>query len=67
MWDNTAQQCRLGLCQDFDFAGYLEDSNINVRRTFMYFWKSNICTDKLDGQETDLGLTQLNRSRAHLS
>ena len=28
---NTAQQCRLGLCQDFDFARDLEDSNINIR------------------------------------
>ena len=31
----------------------------------MYVWKSNICTNKsnkLDVQETDLGLTQLNIS-----
>ena len=26
MWENTAQQCRLGLCQDSDFAGDLEES-----------------------------------------
>ena len=25
-WENTAQQCRLGLFQDSDFAGDLEDS-----------------------------------------
>ena len=26
MWENTAQQCILGLLQDSDFAGDLEDS-----------------------------------------
>ena len=26
MWENTAQHCRLGLFQDSDFAGDLEDS-----------------------------------------
>ena len=32
---NAAQQCRLLLFQDSDFAGYLED--INIRRSFVHF------------------------------
>ena len=31
---NAAQHCRLGLFQDSDFAGDLEDSKFNVRRSF---------------------------------
>ena len=43
---NTAKQCRLGLFQDSDFAGDLEDSKStwNIVR----FWKSFIRSDKLD-------------------
>ena len=40
---------------------------INIRWTLMHFRKSNSCANKLDVQETDLGLTQLTRSRAHIS
>ena len=45
---NTAKQCRLGLFQDPDFAGYLEDSKIYFRWNFVRSWKSYICTKKLD-------------------
>ena len=34
---NTAQQCRLGLFQDSDFAGDLEDSKTDIRWTVMHF------------------------------
>ena len=57
---NTAQQCRLGLLQDCDFAGDLGRLKINIRWTCVYLWKSDICTSKLDVQDTDFGLTQLN-------
>ena len=40
---NAAQDCPL--FQESDFAGDLEDSKINIRRSFVHFWKSNICTD----------------------
>ena len=36
---NTAKQSRLGLFQDSDFAGDLEESN---------FWESYICSNQLD-------------------
>ena len=59
---NTPQQGRLGLFQDSDFAGDLEDSKSTSGGLLCFFWKSNICPDKLDVQQTDLDLTQLNRS-----
>ena len=34
---NTAKQCRLGLCQDSDFAGDLEDSKSTSGRTLCVF------------------------------
>ena len=40
---------------------------VNIGRNSVYSRKSNNCTNKLDVQETDLGLTQFNRSRAHIS
>ena len=55
---NTAQQCRLGLLQDSDFAGDLEVFKIHFWRNIVHFWKSYICSNKLDVQETDLSLTQ---------
>ena len=51
---NTAKQCRLGLFQDSDFAGDLEDSKSTSGGTFiMRFWKSHICSNQLDVQETN--------------
>ena len=44
---NTAKQCRLGLFQDSDFAGDLEDSKSTSGGT-LHFWKSYICSNKLD-------------------
>ena len=37
MWGNTAKQCRLGLFQDSDFAGDLEDSKSTSGRTLCIF------------------------------
>ena len=37
MWSNTAKQCRLGLFQDSDFAGDLEDSKSTSGRTLCIF------------------------------
>ena len=45
---NTAKQCRLGLFQDSDFAGDLEDSKSTSGGTLCVFWKSNICSNQLD-------------------
>ena len=58
---NAAQHCRLGLFQDSDFAG------INIRRSFVHFWKSNICTDQLDVQEANVSVLQLHRVRDHIA
>ena len=51
---NTARQCRLGLFQDSDFAGNLEDSKST---NLMYFWKSHVCANKLGVQETDFSFS----------
>ena len=39
---NTAKQCRLGLFQDFDFAGDLEDSKSTTGRTLCIFGSPTI-------------------------
>ena len=44
---NTAKLCRLGLFQDSDFAGDLEDSKSTSGGT-LCFWKPYVCSDKLD-------------------
>ena len=44
---HTAKQCRLGLFQDSDFAGDLEDSKSTSGGT-LRFWKSQICSNQLD-------------------
>ena len=59
---NTAKQCRHGLFQDSDFAGDLEDSEINIRWTLVHIRKSHVCANKLDVQATDFSYTQFNRS-----
>ena len=45
---NIAKQFRLGLFQDSDFAGDLEDSKSTSGENIMRFWKSYICSNKLD-------------------
>ena len=46
---NTAKQCKLGLFQDSDFEGDLEDSKFTSAGTFCVFClKSYICSNKLD-------------------
>ena len=61
---NIAKQCRLGLFQDSDFAGDLEDSKSTSGGT-LHFWKSYICSNQLDVQETNFSFTQFNRIRNH--
>ena len=63
---NTAKQCSLGLFQDSDFAGDLEDSKSTSGGTLCVFWKSYICSNKLDVKETNFSFTQFNRIRNHL-
>ena len=74
MWIQTIMSCgkytstmQIRIVSGLWFCGRSRRLQINIRWTFVYFWKLNICTNKLDVQETDLGLTQLNRSRAYTS
>ena len=57
---NIAQQCRLGLFQDTDFAWNLEDSK-SISAGTLHFWKSYVCSNKLDVQETNCCFSQFNR------
>ena len=63
---NTAKQCRLGLFQDSDFAGRSWGLKIHFGRNIVHFWKSYICSNKLDVQETNYCFSQFNRIRNHL-
>ena len=63
---NTAKQCRLGLFQDSDFAGDLEDSKLLLVEHYALFWKSYICSNEFDVSETNFSFTQFNRIRNHL-
>ena len=61
---NTAKQCRLGLFQDSDFAGS-RGLKLYFGWNIVGFWKSYICTNKLDVQETNFSFARLNRIRNH--
>ena len=58
---NSAKQCRLGLFQDSDLAGDLEDSKSTSGGTIVHFWKSYMCSNKLDVQETNCCFSQFTR------
>ena len=57
---NIAQQCGLGLFQDTDFVWNLEDSK-SISAGTLHFWKSYVCSNKLDVQETNCCFSQFNR------
>ena len=61
---NTVKQCRLGLFQDSDFAGDLEDAKSTSGRT-LCIWQSYICSNKLNVQEANFSFAQFNRIRNH--
>ena len=41
-----AQQCQLGLVQESDFAGDLEDSKSPSKRSLLHFQKSHVCANE---------------------
>ena len=59
MWE-TLQKIRLGLFQDSDFAGDLEDSKSTPGGRKIY-----VCSNQLDVQETNFSFAQFNRIRDH--
>ena len=63
---NTAKQGRLGLFQDSDFAGDLEDSKSTSGGTLCIFGSHTFVLSKLDVQETNCCFSQFNRIRNHL-
>ena len=57
-WESQSQQCRIGLVQDSDFAGDLDDSKINIKWTVMHIRKSYVRANKSEVQEKNLSFTQ---------
>ena len=73
-WIQTILSCgkhsttlQIGIISRFWFCRRSRRLKINIRWTPMHFRKSNICANKLDVQETDISLTQLNRSWTYFS
>ena len=60
---NTAKQCRLGLFSRLRFCGRSWGLKIHFWRNIMRFWKSYICSNQLDVQETNFSSAQFNRIR----
>ena len=55
---NSAKKCRLDPFQDSDFAGELEDSKSTSGGTIVRFWKSYICSNKLECARNKLPFSQ---------
>ena len=62
---NAAKQCRLALIPT-PICGRSWGLKVYFGRNIVRFWKSYICSNKLDVQETDFSFTQFSRIRNHL-
>ena len=60
MWEILYNSAELGLSEDSDFAGDLEDSKIDFRENFLHIWKSHVRATKFDMQGTNVSFTQFN-------
>ena len=63
---NTAKQCRLGLFQDSDFAGDLEDSKSTSGGTLCVFGSHTFVPISWMCKKTNFTFTQFDRIRNHL-
>ena len=62
MWVILPKQCRLGLFQDSDFAGDLEDSKSTSGGTLCVFGSHTFVSNKLDVQETNCYFSQFKQN-----
>ena len=62
---NTAKQCRLGTFSRLRLCGRCWGFKVYFKWNIVRFWKSYICSNKLDVQETNFSFTQFNRIRNH--
>ena len=62
---NTAEQCRLGLFQDSDFAGYLEDSKSTSGGTLCILGSHTYVPISWMCKKTNFSFAQFNRIRNH--
>ena len=58
MFGNTAQHCPLGLISGLESCWRPRGLQINLEGNLMNFRKSNICSHKLDVQETNVSFSQ---------
>ena len=63
---NAAQHCRLGLFEDSDFAGDLEDSKSATGGLLCIFGSRTFVAISWDVQEANVSITQLYRIRDHI-
>ena len=63
----STRQCRLGLFQDSDFAGDLEDSKSTSGGLLCILGSHTFVPKKLDVQERDISFTRFNRSWNYFS
>ena len=61
MWGNTAKQCRLGLFQDSDFAGDLDDSKSTSGGTLCIFGSHTFVPISWMCKKTNISFSQFNR------
>ena len=61
----AAKQCRLGLFSRLRVCRRSWGFKINIRWSTVRFWKSHICSNQLDVQETNFSFAQFNRIRNH--
>ena len=62
---NTAQHCRLGLFQDSDFAGGVEDSKSTSGGICCILGSRTFCSHKLYVPEANISISQFNRIRSY--
>ena len=67
MWETLQNNADRDCFKTPIFAGDLEDFEIHFWRNIVRFWKSYLCSNKLDVQETNCCFSQFNRIWNHLS
>ena len=66
MWETRLSIVDWGYFKIQILQEMLKTQKINIRRSFVLFRKSNICTDQLDVQEANVSISQLHRIRNHI-
>ena len=66
MWETLQNNAYGDWLKTLTSQEILRIQNLHLEKHCAFFWKSYICSNKLDVQETNLSFTQFNRIRKHL-